>query len=267
MTPPTVSVIIPSYNRAPLLKEAIKSVLGQTVTDLEILVCDDGSTDNTKEVVEEFNDPRIFWLPDQNSGGPAVPRNRGIKAAKGDWLAFLDCDDLWKPSKLESQINALKKHKLLMSCTNAAVIKDDTIQPEPYFNSPSDKLLSFKRMLRVNKVICSSMIIHRSIPSLLGGFPEDKNFKAIEDYALWLSASMMGNIYYISAPLTIYRDEPEQSIRGEIKTTEQEKKNRILRETMRRTSLLPNLYKRVHYWVATSFYYLRKNNFCLGKRR
>lgn len=267
MNQPTVSVIIPSYNRAPLLKEAITSVLAQTVTQIEILVCDDGSTDNSKEIVEEFDDSRIIWLTDKNSGGPAAPRNRGIKAAKGDWLAFLDSDDLWEPTKLDRQLSAMKEHSLLMSCTNASVIKDCTIQPEPYFNSPTDKSLTFRRMLRVNKVICSSMIIHKSIPEIVGGFPEDRDFKAIEDYALWLSASMTGNIYYVSTPLTIYRDEPEQSIRGEIKVNELEKKNRVLRETIRRTKLLPLFHKRLHYLWTTAFFYLRKNNFFLGKKR
>lgn len=100
---PTVSVVIPTYNRAHLVGRAIQSVLNQTYQDFEIIVVDDGSTDNTEEVVKSFNDPRIRYIRhDQNRGGSAA-RNTGIKMARGEYIAFQDSDDEWLPEKLESR--------------------------------------------------------------------------------------------------------------------------------------------------------------------
>ena len=108
---PKVSVIIPTYNRAILLGRAIESVLNQTFQDFELIIIDDGSTDNTDEVIKEFQkkDNRIVYLKhDKNRGGSAA-RNTGIKASRGEYIAFLDSDDEWLPEKLEKQINVFKK--------------------------------------------------------------------------------------------------------------------------------------------------------------
>lgn len=109
---PTVSVVIPTYNRAHLVGRAIQSVLNQTYQDFEIIVVDDGSTDNTEEVVKSFNDPRIRYIRhDQNRGGSAA-RNTGIKMARGEYIAFQDSDDEWLPIHLDRKIK-------LMKCTKA----------------------------------------------------------------------------------------------------------------------------------------------------
>ena len=98
---PLISVIIPTYQRRDKLKITLKSVLSQTYTNYEVLIMDDGSNDGTKEMVNSLNDSRIFYNWQKNTGGPAKPRNNGIKIAKGDWIAFLDDDDVWKENKLE----------------------------------------------------------------------------------------------------------------------------------------------------------------------
>ena len=103
---PKVSVIIPTYNRAHLVGRAIRSVLNQTYQDFEIIVVDDGSTDNTEEVVKSFNDPRIRYIRHEENKGAAAARNTGIKAAKGKFIAFQDSDDEWLPKKLEKQMEA-----------------------------------------------------------------------------------------------------------------------------------------------------------------
>src|SRR6266540_1479939 len=90
---PSVSVVIPTYNRASLLREAIDSVLNQTFNDLELIIVDDGSTDNTEEVVHSFTDHRLMYLKQQNEGASSA-RNAGIQAATGEFIAFLDSDDL-----------------------------------------------------------------------------------------------------------------------------------------------------------------------------
>ncbi len=93
-----VSVIIPTWNAAATIKTAVLSALRQTYPPLEILVCEDGSTDNSKEIVESLNDARVRWLTGPHAGQPAIPRNRGIRKATGQWLAFLDSDDEWLPN-------------------------------------------------------------------------------------------------------------------------------------------------------------------------
>lgn len=212
---PSVSVIIPTYNRKDSLKKTIESVLDQTLEDFELLICDDGSTDGTQEMVENIKDIRIRWIPGENSGGPASPRNRGIQASKSDWLALLDSDDLWLPEKLEKQFEAIVKYQVLAVCTNTKIMKNNVIAEDPYFKNNESRILKFNDMLNGNPVICSSMLIHKSIVQQMKGFPEDPKFRAIEDYALWMSSSMLTDIYYIDNPLVIYRDEAENSIRGE----------------------------------------------------
>ncbi|NJN86713.1 MAG: glycosyltransferase family 2 protein [Leptolyngbyaceae cyanobacterium SL_7_1] len=98
-----VSVIIPTYNRADLLSRAIDSVLNQTLTNLELIIVDDGSTDNTAEVVNSFNDSRIRYIPLGKNCGGGYARNHGIHLATGEFIAFLDSDDVWLPEKLASK--------------------------------------------------------------------------------------------------------------------------------------------------------------------
>jgi glycosyltransferase involved in cell wall biosynthesis len=105
---PLVSVIIAAYNSENIIIETIDSVLSQTLSDLEIIVIDDGSTDNTCQRIREIADSRIKLFPYQN-GGVAKARNRGIAKAQGEYIAFLDHDDLWKPNKLKAQVSALEK--------------------------------------------------------------------------------------------------------------------------------------------------------------
>ncbi len=105
---PKVSVIIPTFNRAHILGRAITSVLGQTDTDLELIVVDDGSSDDTAALIRKFPDPRLRYVQQPRNLGVSAARNRGIAEARGEWLAFLDSDDLWLPQKLERQFAALK---------------------------------------------------------------------------------------------------------------------------------------------------------------
>jgi len=116
---PSVSIIIPAYNRAHTIERAIQSVLNQTFQDFEIIVVDDGSTDETQAIVEGFRDPRIRYLCHERNRGAAAARNTGIKAAHGEYLAFLDSDDEWLPEKLSEQITVLQSapDEVHASCT------------------------------------------------------------------------------------------------------------------------------------------------------
>lgn len=104
-----VSIIMPSYNTASFISKTIESVLNQTYKNWELLIVDDCSTDDTDEIVSKYNDKRIVYLKNEKNSGAAISRNRALRNAKGKWIAFLDSDDLWHPTKLEKQIKFMKK--------------------------------------------------------------------------------------------------------------------------------------------------------------
>ncbi|CAG5007968.1 hypothetical protein DYBT9275_04166 [Dyadobacter sp. CECT 9275] len=211
-----VSVIIPTWNRASTITRAILSVLNQTKDVKEIIICDDGSTDNTLDIVRDIADPRIRWLSGIHSGLPAVPRNRGLFEAKGEWIAFLDSDDEWLPRKIESQLALISKTKNLAACSNAfRITANNQDFSNSYFDNDTVLLLDLKQLLKINKVICSSALFHSSLISKLEGFPENHNLRAIEDYALWLRLACLTPIAYHPAPLLRYYDDPSNSIRKE----------------------------------------------------
>ncbi len=208
------SVIIPTYNRSKFLTDTISSVLNQTIADLEVLVCDDGSTDNTKHVVQGIiqKDKRVKWLPGKHAGRPAPARNRGIKEAKGDWIAFLDDDDTWLVDKLEKQIEYAEKNDLSFVCTNGfrkvrADIKDNLLKVDK-------KHFHFETLTKTNYVINSSVIVKKSLLEKVSLVPESKYMKAVEDYGLWLRIALKEKIGYLDESLVIYNDDPASSIRG-----------------------------------------------------
>jgi teichuronic acid biosynthesis glycosyltransferase TuaG len=210
-----ISVIIPTWNRALLLKRAIISVLNQTISPLEILVCDDGSTDESEALVRSITDERVKWLAGSRGGRPAIPRNHGILESKGEWLAFLDSDDEWLPDKLEKQMELVKMSGCKAACSNAfRFIPDRGIDGE-YLTWQKEQIF-FDDLLRVNQVICSSCMIHRSLIDDIQGFPEETGM--IEDYALWLRVATQTNFAYVNKPLVIYRDDAKNSVRSMVET-------------------------------------------------
>ncbi|MBU4140009.1 MAG: glycosyltransferase, partial [Euryarchaeota archaeon] len=123
---PTVSVIIPTFNRANYLKNSVQSVLSQTIKDLEIIVINNYSTDNTLEVISAFNDERIKIINFKNGGVIARSRNQGMLQSSGKYISFLDDDDLWSPDKLEIQIKYMEAHPIYgLVYSNAIIIDDD----------------------------------------------------------------------------------------------------------------------------------------------
>jgi teichuronic acid biosynthesis glycosyltransferase TuaG len=209
-----ISVIIPTWNRSASLGLAIQSVLHQTVKVAEVLVCDDGSTDNSFDVVKSINDARVRWVAGMRGGRPAVPRNRGIRESVGEWVAFLDDDDEWLPQKLEIQIAHINIHGSLAVCSNAYRILPGEELSGTLISWNSVKL-GFQDMLDVNRVVCSSVLLHRSLFEVVKEFPEGNRLCAIEDYALWLRVATQTDFAYVSEPLLKYRDDPVSSFRKE----------------------------------------------------
>lgn len=207
-----VTIIIPTWNREKTVLRAIKSVLNQTYEIFELLICDDGSTDNTYERIKSLNNPKIKWITGNHTGLPAVTRNNGIKKSKGEWLAFLDSDDEWLPEKLDKQLISVKKTDCLAICSNAYSI-DTKGKKHIYLNYNKDNI-TFSELINNNYVICSTALIHKSLITKCMGFPEDGKLRAIEDYAFWLRISTQTNFHYMNDVLVNYFDNPKQSIRN-----------------------------------------------------
>lgn len=208
------SVIIPTWNRAGTIAAAIRSALDQTRPPLEVLVCDDGSTDASETIVRAIGDDRVRWIPGTRGGRPAIPRNRGIGVARGEWLAFLDSDDVWLPEKLELQLTAAEKAGTRAVCANALTIRPDGSE-NGVLLSIADTRLAWRDLFQGNRVVCSSAVLHRSLFPSLEGFPEARELKAIEDYALWLRAATHSDFSYVGKPLVRYLDDAANSVRAE----------------------------------------------------
>ena len=112
-----VSVIMPCYNAAQYIADSIDSVISQTYKNWELIIIDDCSTDNSTEIIKKYDDERIVLLHNEKNSGAAITRNNGIDIARGEWMAFLDSDDIWLPEKLSAQLDFMKKNDYAFSCT------------------------------------------------------------------------------------------------------------------------------------------------------
>lgn len=211
-----VSVIIPTYNRADLIGATLDSVLAQTYPHIEVLVADDGSTDDTAAVVAGYGE-RVTFLPLPHVGLPAAARNAAIARARGAYLAFLDSDDLWLPDKLARQVTALEAYPDAGLCgTDALVLREGEGEPRDRLLVPgaaaSGRVLP--RLLADNFLINSSVLLRRAVFDQAGPLSEEPLLRALEDYDLWLRCAALSEVVSLDAPLVIYRDSPH-SIRGE----------------------------------------------------
>lgn len=189
-----ISVIIPTYNRANFLPEAIESVNNQNYQNLEIIIVDDGSTDNTKDVISTLNEPRIKYIYQENKG-PAAARNTGIKKAKGEIIGFLDSDDLWPENKLNSQLSELidnKNIEIIMGCSKYILM--DGVS-ELMINSKNDKKI-------VNFICLGSGLFRKSVFDKVGLF--NKNLKYAEDHDWILRAKESKISIKVLDEITLY---------------------------------------------------------------
>ena len=204
---PNISIIIPTYNSASHLKEAIESVLNQTYSDLEIMIIDDGSTDKTKQVVENQKDPRAKYLHVSHAGFPAVPRNEGLRESEGDLLAFCDDDDLWYPTKLEEQIPVLLSGEYGMCTTDYDYIDQDGkllhgVNHYRKYYGPIDWKTFFPSM----GFICNAAgLFTREVFERVGGVNEDPKLRAHEDFEYWMRVLYESKGYFINRKLVSYR--------------------------------------------------------------
>jgi len=212
---PTVSLVVATWNRESTLREAITSALRQTHPILEVLVCDDGSTDGSRPLIESLGDGRVRWIAGDHFGRPAVPRNRGLAQAQGEWIAFLDSDDAWLPRKTELQLSHVLAAGQRAVCSNALRMTPSNRTEWKPLLSISGSRMSLDDLLKTNHIICSSAMIHRSVLAQAIGFPESTSLRALEDYAFWLRIATQTDFDYVPEPLVLYRDDPENSLRHE----------------------------------------------------
>jgi len=194
---PYFSIIIPTYNRAHLIESTLGSVLNQTFIDYEVIIVDDGSTDNTSQIVREFielNSLKNFHYYFNENSERAAARNYGIVRAKGQWITFLDSDDLFYPNHLQLAFDLIKTHSELQVIHSAYEFKTDKNEFLRSVKYPKDKNLN-QALLKGNLVSCFGMFLRHDI-TLLFKFNTDRAFSGSEDWLLWLQLAARYKIYF-----------------------------------------------------------------------
>ncbi len=200
-----VSVILPTYNRAGILQKSIDSVLSQTYTDLELVIVDDGSTDNTKELVASYEDSRIRYLYTEMNRGAAAARNFGMENAAEDteYIAFEDSDDLWHKDKLEKQIKEMERHPESGFCYHKIAYDMgggyQAILPDERLPAEKKQGEIYAQLLFDNLVDCPSMLIRKDLLGRVGSF--DEMLKALEDYDLALRLAKQAPVAFVNEVL------------------------------------------------------------------
>ena len=200
MKKPLVSVIMPVYNGAKYIKQAVDSVYNQDVP-LELIVIDDGSVDGTKEVLESYRErPDFRYLFNKKNMGAAGSRNRGVKEASGEYVAFLDADDWWENGKLAEQIRVMEESGCVLCSTGRELMNSDGSSTGRYI--PVKQRVTYKDLLRHNSINCSSVLLRRETAL---EFPMEYD-DSHEDYITWLKVlKKYGNAVGINEPYLKYR--------------------------------------------------------------
>ena len=205
-----ISVLVPTYNCVPYLKRALESVLNQTFKDFEIIVINDGSVDNTKKVVESYqkaNPGKIVYIYQENQG-VAVARNAGIKAAKSDYLALLDADDIWCPDRLEKGMETIGSdpgiglvHANITRVDENGMTLSTPVRDLKYLTGPMFENI----FLRKADIACPTVLFRKACCDEVGLFDPHLTRLGCEDRELWLRIARKFKIVYIDQVLALYR--------------------------------------------------------------
>lgn len=194
-----VSIITPTYNCGCFIAETIESVLAQTHSDWEMIIVDDCSTDNTAEVVARYNDPRIHYICNERNSGAALTRNRALREAKGRWIAFLDSDDLWEPTKLQEQLSFMQKH-------NYAFTYHDYIEIDESSKPLGIRVSGKNRVGKIGMYTCcwpgclSVMYDARAV-----GLIQIEDIRKNNDSLMWLNVIEKADCHLLPKTLARYR--------------------------------------------------------------
>ncbi|MBS9782785.1 MAG: glycosyltransferase family 2 protein [Arcobacter sp.] len=197
-----VSIITPSYNSERFISQTIESVLTQTYRDWEMLIVDDVSPDKSNDIIEKYiqKDSRIKLIKLEKNSGPAVARNRAIKEAKGRYIAFLDADDLWKPKKLEKQLNFMKERDCALVYCSYETMSEEGVLLDRFIKPPLK--ISYKDLLKSNYIGCLTAIYDtKKIGKVFMPIINKR-----QDYGLWLKILRKIDFAYgMGESLAIYR--------------------------------------------------------------
>ena len=195
-----ISIIIPTFNRGQFLARAIQSVREQTFQDWELIVVDDGSEDESQQIVQKFQDERIRYFYQERRGVSAA-RNAGIGLSRYPWICFLDSDDHWKPAKLHRQLEELERrpHHQVIYTDEIWIRRGNRINPRKIHRKYSGWI--YHRCLPLCIISPSSILLHRHILEREGFFDED--FPVCEDYEMWLRISSRQPILFLDEPLIV----------------------------------------------------------------
>lgn len=200
---PLVSVVIPAYNSEQTLEATVASALGQTFTDLEVVIVDDGSSDATLALAESLTDPRVRVISQPNAGAAAA-RNTGWSAARGHYVAFLDADDLWLAHKLERQLEILQGRSDVAAVQAGAYFVDNDLQllSVQACRAARDPLLE---TLRFQNLPCAmtTLVVERALLERVGGL--DTSLVILEEWDMMIKAARYGNMQAVEEPLALYR--------------------------------------------------------------
>ena len=194
-----VSIIMPSYNTASFIEETIQSVLNQTYTNWELIIVDDCSTDNTDEVLENIKDSRIRYFKNDKNSGAAVSRNKALREARGQWIAYLDSDDIWMPQKLEKQIHFMETNGYAFSYTNYEEIDVNGNKTGVRVTGP--KKITKTGMFNYCWPGCLTVMFDANKIGLI----QIEDIKKNNDYAMWLKVCRKANCYLLDEILGQYR--------------------------------------------------------------
>ena len=198
-----VSVIVPAYHAKDTILVALRSAMEQTRPVDEIIVVDDGSQDGTAELVErELPGVKVIR---QANAGPSAARNTAAEAAKGEWLAFLDADDLWLPHKLELQLAALERQPQIGMCSSDWMRHKSAAPPPPPLDELPQRHIAFADIVRLNRFQTSTVLVRKDLWQAVGGFRSA--IDGTEDWDFWMRVSRLTDDLHLAWPLVVYRDE------------------------------------------------------------
>ena len=209
MQDPTVTVVIPTFNRLALLREAVESVKAQSYDDWELLVVDDGSTDQTAEYVQAEQDQRIDLIRSAHRGNVGAVRNLGVSHARGRFVAFLDSDDLWKPTKLKRQITALKSRGAQWSYTGYEIVDESGRSLKRFIAAqPKEATILYQLLTTEASAAVGSVLVARDLIDRCGGFSTEPALQCREDHDLVLRLVTVAYPAVVSDVLAAVREHP-----------------------------------------------------------
>lgn len=203
-----VSVVVPTFNRANTLAETVESILAQSYRPLELIVVDDGSHDNTAQAIQPYldKDPRVSYLAKPN-GGVASARNMGVRHAQGEFIAFCDSDDIWKPDKLARQVPLFQDPVVSLVYTGVMLLHVNG-DISPNLSGGYCEGHCFETLLTHNRVACSAAVVRTASLDMDDLFDERRDLQGVEDKHLWARLARKGTLAAVRDPLVLYRLSP-----------------------------------------------------------